>query len=243
MATNKEMLQEILDRIEALEPIIEELVEAKKTLDARREQNRKHKAEIRANVSRQKTECQLTCQQTKEERAEIKEISPHTPYIENKGEKEENSCSSSGSRNARATLSPLATQPDELVVSEAVKAVRQKDAEEQSAFVRTIPTLKTVLSHNKNRINPSIDEKIVREWFAICEASDWIAGDGTPIYCWPRHLMNFANYYDKNKAEQDPNRVPDANKPKRIQIEHINQDRKACNWRGTRKENIGHALG
>ena len=235
MRTNKEMLQEILDLLRAN-------LEAQKTLDAIRDHARVRKANYRASVSGQNAKCPETSPGTKEERGEIKEISPHTPYIENKGEKEENSCSSSGSRNARATLSPLATQPDGLVVSEAVKAVRQKDAEEQSAFVRTIPTLKTVLSHNKNRINPSIDEKIVREWFAICEASDWIAGDGTPIYCWPRHLMNFANYYDKNKAEQDPNRVPDANKPKVIRHEHINI-RHADNWRGTREEDIGDVLG
>ena len=227
MRTNKEMLQEILDLLKAN-------LEATKRLDERRRKDRlrksKNSADFHGEIPRISTERSAE----KEERGEIKENSPHTPYKENKGEKEENSCSSSGSRNARATLSPLAAQPDPIVVSEAVNAIRQKQSDEQSAFVRTIPTLKTVLSHNKNRICPSIDEKIVREWFATCEASDWIAGDGTPIYCWPRHLMNFAAYYDKNKASQDPNRVPDANKPKLIQIEHINKDRKACNWRGTR---------
>ena len=264
MATNKEMLQEILDRIEALEPVIEELVEAKKTLDARREKARLRMAAKRAagggtpalpiipagrvgvpsptavcaNVREQKAanvrECSRTCSRTKEERAEIKEISPHTPYKENKGEKEENSHT-----NACACAREIG---EPFPVSEGIVGVELFDHNTDSRFVQQRPTLEHLLKP-KNHYLSRYSEEVIRAWYDQRVITDWADKKNNPIKNWKYDLEAFANYYNKHKAEQDPNRVPDANKPKLIQIEHINKDRKSCNWRGTRKEDIDHVLG
>ena len=227
MATNKEMLQEILDLLRAN-------LEATKRLDERRRKDRlrksKNSADFQGSIPRISTERSAE----KEERAEIKEISPHTPYIENKGEKEVNSRSlaCAGARDV-GEIFP---------VSDGIDGVEYFDPNTGSRFIQQRPKLEFLLKPKNHHVK-RYSEEVIRAWYDEMLLTDWSDKNNNPVKNWKYDLMQFAAYYAKHKAEQDPNRVPDANKPKRIQIEHINQDRKACNWRGTRKENIGHALG
>ena len=258
MRTNKEMLQEILDLLKAN-------LEATNKLSVQREKARMRMAAKRAagggtpalpiipagrvgvpsptaecaNVREQNAanvrECSRTCSRTKEERGEIKEISPHTPYKENKGEKEEKVPPSYAGARVREIGEPFS-------VSEGIVGVEFFDPSTDSRFIQQRPTLEHLLKP-KNHYLSRYSEEIIRAWYDEITLADWADKNNNPIKNWKYSLLLYANYYDKHKAEQDPNRVPDANKPKLIQIEHINKDRKSCNWRGTRKEDIDHVLG
>jgi len=139
-------------------------------------------------------------------------------------------CHASARAHARDPQQGLSTTEVRLLRSSPEADDRQLAAD----YVKTIPSIERAISHAALRHYD--DAEFVRSWYMAMEMDAWMNRFGEPIRNWcsvlERWIHNRA-YFDKLN---DPNRIPDARKSG-------SGGRKADNWRGTRKEDVGDVLG
>jgi len=171
----------------------------------------------------------------KEKEKGKREDSPHTPYtIREKGKKKKKEHLTLHLASARAHARDLSVG----LTSEEVRALRQSvdksDRDTLRAYVQEIPTIERAISHAALR--NFYDELFVRSWYASMDMDSWSDRFGEPVNNWCSILERWIHNRTFFEKLNDPNRIPDARTVG-------SRGRKADNWRGTRKEDIGDVLG
>ena len=111
--------------------------------------------------------------------------------------------------------------------------------EELQQIARSIPTVEQVISFAHSIIGFT-DDDLIREWHRQMSMAFWCDEFGNPIRNWGWVFNKWRLNKKLFEKLRDPNRIPDARKGGR---DGGGSPRKADNWRGTRKEDIGDVLG
>jgi len=114
-------------------------------------------------------------------------------------------------------------------------APHARTREELQQMARSIPTLEQVLSH-AHTIMGFRDDDFVRDWYQQMNAVFWCDEFGNQIKNWAWVLNKWRLNRKIFERLRDPERIPDARKAG-------TGGRKADNWRGTKREEVGDVLG
>lgn len=107
--------------------------------------------------------------------------------------------------------------------------------------IHSKPSLELLLAFAHRRCH-FFDDDFTREWHRVMEEEFQWEHPKTkkPIDPWPAYFREWRLNRPFFEKLRDPNRIPDARKGGR---DGGGSPRKADNWRGTRKEDIGDVLG
>jgi len=113
-------------------------------------------------------------------------------------------------------------------------ALPARTREELQLMARTIPTIDQVLSH-AHTIMGFRDDDFIRDWYRQMNAVFWCDEFGNQIRNWAWVLNKWRHNRKLFDRLRDPERIPDVRKS--------GGRRKSDNWRGTKSEEVGDALG